>query len=122
MAETDFPQDLRDAQARLHQVQRAYVALCRTLPWSVEPAAGWSGDKQAYSDHVGSMPDSPGYTEQQKAEEERLRRERLELSLVVSTHPYWSTVEREKVVDERMRLKRVARPAQDTPAEADEAA
>ncbi|MFF3326038.1 hypothetical protein [Streptomyces sp. NPDC002889] len=112
MADTDFPQDLRDAQIRLHRVHCEYAALCRALPWSVEPHPGWTGDKQPYSDYVGSMPDSPGYTEQQKADEARLRAERLELSIFVSTHPYWSTVERDKVVDERMRLKRISRPAE----------
>ncbi|MEU4499238.1 hypothetical protein AB0F96_38775 [Streptomyces sp. NPDC023998] len=105
MADYDFPRDLRDAQLCLHHVRAEYSALCRTLPWSVEPAEGWSGDKQLYSEYLGTMPDSPGYTEQQKAEEARLRRRVLDLSIAVSTHPYWATVVAETVVEQRMALK-----------------
>ncbi|WP_240509425.1 hypothetical protein [Streptomyces agglomeratus] len=43
----------------------------------------------------------------QKVEVARLRRELLELSAVVSTHPYWETVEVGKRVDQRMALKHV---------------
>ncbi|MGX1887666.1 hypothetical protein [Streptomyces sp. NPDC055287] len=41
----------------------------------------------------------------QKTEVARLRRELLELSAVVSTHPYWETVEVGKRVEQRMALK-----------------
>ncbi|MEV8427066.1 hypothetical protein [Streptomyces niveus] len=80
MAEYDFPQDLRDAQLRLHQVTAAYHQLCRTLPWSVEPAPGWAaGEKQPYTDDKSAKPDSPGYTDHQKSEVARLRAALLEL-------------------------------------------
>ncbi|MFD4117541.1 hypothetical protein ACFWSJ_29350 [Streptomyces niveus] len=107
MAEYDFPDDLRDAQLRLHQASAAYRALCRTLPWSVEPEPGWESDKQPYSERRSSMAASPGYTPEQKTEEARLRREVLQLSTAVSTHPYWSTLETGTTVDARMALKHV---------------
>ncbi|MDX3853207.1 hypothetical protein [Streptomyces sp. AK02-01A] len=109
MEPADFPQDLRDAQRELHRTREAYEAFCRELPWSVEPAPGWSGDRTPYSEYRPDFPDSPGYSEEQKAEEARLRGRLLELSVAVSTHPYWSTLERGAVVEARMELKRVAR-------------
>ncbi|MFD3519973.1 hypothetical protein [Streptomyces sp. NPDC058653] len=107
MAEYDFPDDLRDAQLRLHQASAAYRALCQALPWSVEPSPGWEGDKQPYSERRASMAPSPGYTDQQKTDEARLRGEVLQLSLTVSTHPYWKTLETGTVVEARMTLKHV---------------
>ncbi|MEV8333816.1 hypothetical protein [Streptomyces niveus] len=109
MAEYDFPQDLRDAQRRLHQVTAAYHALCRTLPWSVEPAPGWAaGEKQPYTDHKSTKPESPGYTDWQRSEVARLRAAVLELSVTVSTHPYWSTLGPGTVAEGRMALKQTA--------------
>ncbi|MCM2388979.1 hypothetical protein [Streptomyces albipurpureus] len=87
MVDIDFPPDLRDAQLRLHQTRIAYEELCRTLPWSFEPAPGWEGDKQLHSDgRVGGMPDSPGYTDAEKSEEARLRNLLVDLSTTVMTH------------------------------------
>ncbi|GAA2267617.1 hypothetical protein GCM10010232_69990 [Streptomyces amakusaensis] len=108
MADFDFPTDLRDAQTRLHQTWSAYADLCRTLPWSVEPAPGWEGDKQLHSDRIGAMPDSPGYTDHQKEEVAQLRALLVELSATVSAHPYWGTLERGTVVAARMALKSAA--------------
>ncbi|MEV8419137.1 hypothetical protein AB0P45_37085 [Streptomyces niveus] len=124
MAEYDFPQDLRDAQLRLHQVTAAYHALCRTLPWSVEPAPGWAaGEKQQYTDYRSTKPDSPGYTDHQKSEVARLRAAFLELSVTVSTHPYWSTLGPGTVVEGRMALKQTApASAGDAAAEPDDGA
>lgn len=102
-----FPDDLRDAQLRLHQAGAAYRVLCRALPWSVEPAPGWEGDKQAYSGRRASRSASPGYTEQEKKKEGRLRGEVLQLSITVSTHPYWKTLETGTVVAARMALKHI---------------
>ncbi|MFE3119706.1 hypothetical protein [Streptomyces niveus] len=124
MAEYDFPQDLRDAQLRLHQVTAAYNQLCRTLPWSVEPAPGWAaGEKQQYTDYRSTKPDSPGYTDHQKSEVARLRAALLELSVTVSTHPYWSTLGPGTVVEGRMALKQTApASAGDAAAEPDDGA
>ncbi|WP_328584924.1 hypothetical protein [Streptomyces sp. NBC_00370] len=64
VATNDFPQDLLDAQRELHQTVAAYSTFCAGLPWSVDPAPGWSGDKMLYSDHNRpEFPDSPGYTD-----------------------------------------------------------
>lgn len=109
VAEYDFPQDLRDAQLRLHQVSAAYRALCRALPWSVDPAPGWAaGEKQPYTDYTSAKPDSPGYTEHEKSELSRLRADVLKLSATVSTHPYWATLAPSTVVEGRMALKQTA--------------
>jgi hypothetical protein len=61
VATYDFPQDLRDAQLRLHQTWAEYEALGRTLPWSVEPSEGWTGPKVLHADgEPRSLPPSPG--------------------------------------------------------------
>ncbi|QTA36670.1 hypothetical protein JHY03_68850 (plasmid) [Streptomyces sp. CA-256286] len=61
--------------------------------------------KQLHSGFWSSNPDSPDYTEAQHAEGARFRAELLELSITVSTHPFWDQVEQGQVVDARMRLK-----------------
>lgn len=65
---------------RLHQARAEYAAPCRTLPWSVEPVAGWPGEVHPHTGVVtGGRDASPGYTPEQAAEEKRLSiTERLE--------------------------------------------
>ncbi|MEV4917916.1 hypothetical protein AB0K47_14015 [Streptomyces tirandamycinicus] len=101
MAEDDFPDELRDAQLRLHQARSAY----RALPWSVESAEGWTGEEGHYSGYRREFPASPGWTEAQRAEEATLRERVLTLSIEVSTHPYWAGLDRPEVVKARMALK-----------------
>ncbi|MEV0961915.1 MULTISPECIES: hypothetical protein [unclassified Streptomyces] len=108
MADDDFPDELRDAQLRLHQARSVYRALCRELPWSVEPARGWTGEEGHYSSYRREFPASPGWTEAQRAEEARLRELVLTLSIEVSTHPYWAGLDRPEVVKARMALKHAA--------------
>ncbi|MEV6858785.1 hypothetical protein AB0M89_33960 [Streptomyces microflavus] len=100
-----FPQDLRDAQLNLHRTRAAYEEYAPALPWSAEPLPGWEAEKQLHSGFRSSKPDSPGCTEAQHAEVARCRAELLELSITVSTHPFWEQVEQGQVVDARMRLK-----------------
>ncbi|MFF4227398.1 hypothetical protein ACFYZH_31750 [Streptomyces abikoensis] len=100
-----FPDSLRQAQLELHQVTADLAALGRTLPWSVVPLPGWSRPDGHW--YPSSRPDSPGWTEEQQQQVAALRARALELSIAVGTHPFWSTVEKGKVVEARMALKRV---------------
>ncbi|MFE5097785.1 hypothetical protein ACFRCI_47945 [Streptomyces sp. NPDC056638] len=100
----DFPQDLRDAQLALHQTRAAYEEYAKTLPWSAEPMPGWEGDKQLHSSYRSHKEDSPGYTEERATEVRRFQAELLRLSIEVSTHPFWSTLDG-GVVEARMALK-----------------
>ncbi|MFD3565804.1 hypothetical protein [Streptomyces sp. NPDC058667] len=106
-----FPEDLKSLQARLHQARAEYRALCRALPWSVsvsvEPLPGWPGTVHPHTGKVtGGREPSPGYTPEQAAEEQRLWDLVRELSVAVSTHPYWSELERgPELVKARMALK-----------------
>ncbi|MEW2491675.1 hypothetical protein [Streptomyces sp. NPDC048411] len=100
----DFPEDLRDAQLALHQTRAAYEQYAAGLPWSAEPMPGWESEKQLHSGYQSHKDDSPGYTDEQAAEVRRFQAELLRLSAVVSTHPYWSTLDG-GVVDARMALK-----------------
>ncbi|MFB6783646.1 hypothetical protein ACFCX0_41715 [Streptomyces sp. NPDC056352] len=100
----DFPQDLRDAQLALHQTRAAYEQYATTLPWSAEPMPGWEADKQLHSTYQSGKPDSPGNSAEQTAEVARYQAELLRLSIAVSTHPFWSTLD-SGVVAARMALK-----------------
>ncbi|MFG3506998.1 hypothetical protein ACGF5F_15955 [Streptomyces sp. NPDC047821] len=112
MAETAFPDDLRAAQTRLHQATAELAALCRRLPWSVEPMPGWPGAKHPHTDEVtGGREASPGWTEEEKEAVARLREQCLELSLAVSAHPFWREVEADRRAPARSELKQVTQAA-----------
>jgi hypothetical protein len=112
MAETQFPDDLRAAQVRLHQAAAELAALCRTLPWSVEPMPGWPGTEHPHTGEVtGGREDSPGWSEEQQRTVKRLRMECTDLSVRITTHPYWATIEGEQRVHARSELKASTRPS-----------
>ncbi|MDJ0466953.1 hypothetical protein [Streptomyces sp. H27-C3] len=110
MTTYDFPRDLHAAQMRLHQLRAEQYALGRALPWSVEPADGWTAPKTVQGGEPRSLPASPGYTEAQTGEIARLRGEVLALAVTVTTHPYWGTCS-EGLVDLRTALKHFHGPA-----------
>ncbi|MEV0846029.1 hypothetical protein AB0J21_09160 [Streptomyces sp. NPDC049954] len=103
MAETyDFPDDLRSGQEELHQVRAELLDLLRRLPWSVTPL-------DAFSDDNGwrkvERPASPGWTTEDQALVEKLRAREFELTVLVTSHPFWRKVAPTEVVSARMRLK-----------------
>ncbi|MFJ8584753.1 hypothetical protein ACIRD2_08855 [Streptomyces sp. NPDC093595] len=111
MAGTAFPDDLRAAQTRLHRATSELAALLRALPWSVEPAPGWPGTCHPYTGEVtGGRAPSPGWTRDQKDAVERLRSECTDLSVRITTHPFWNTVEAGRRVPARTELKQVTKP------------
>ncbi|MET9588133.1 hypothetical protein ABZY10_34655 [Streptomyces sp. NPDC006539] len=65
---------------------------------------GWEADKQLHSTYRSGKPDSPGYTPEEATEVARYQAELVRLSIEVSTHPYWSTLDG-GVVAARMALK-----------------
>ncbi|MFD1657931.1 hypothetical protein ACFSL4_06775 [Streptomyces caeni] len=108
----DFPSDLLAGQEELHQVRAELLALLKRLPWSVEPLDGFSDDTGW---RKVERPASPGWTENEQAEVEKLRRRERELAVFVSGHRFWSEVATEKKVDARMRLKHPAEePSRET--------
>ncbi len=60
--------------------------------------------------HRSDVPDSPGWSDEQKERVDRMWAEIRELSVAVVDHSHWATVTR---VGARMELKRQARPADD---------
>ncbi|MFF4248921.1 hypothetical protein ACFYY2_31270 [Streptomyces sp. NPDC001822] len=106
-----FPADLRDAQIALLQARAALEQYTAGHPGSVEPMPGWKAEKQLHSDYRPEKPESAGYTPEQKVEVARLRKDALDLSVTVSTHPFWATVDRGEVVEARMALKRAQESA-----------
>ncbi|MFM9441779.1 hypothetical protein [Streptomyces acidiscabies] len=108
MAETyDFPSDLRAGQEELHQVRAELSALLKRLPWSVAPLDGFS-DTERW--RPVERPASPGWTEDEQAEVEKLRRREHELAVFVTGHRFWAEVETGERVEARMRLKREPPP------------
>ncbi|MFJ8824774.1 hypothetical protein ACIREE_23700 [Streptomyces sp. NPDC102467] len=112
----DFPSDLRAGQEELHQIRAELLDLLKRLPWSVAPL-------DAISDTQGwrklERPASPGWTEDEQAEVEKLRRRELELAVFVTCHRYWSKLTGPDAVRARSLLKH-AHEADTTPAENDE--
>nr|WP_202501208.1 hypothetical protein [Streptomyces sp. SID5785] len=95
----------------MHQVRAELHALLKRLPWSVEPL-------DAVSDTQGwrklERPASPGWTDDDQAEVEKLRQRELELAVFVTCHRYWSGLGGSDAVQARARLKHTGpRPAHD---------
>ncbi|WP_445270357.1 hypothetical protein [Streptomyces sp. DSM 41634] len=108
--ETPFPQDLLQLQERLHRAHTEHRAYLAGLPWSVEPMKGWARGER-YS-HRGDVPDSPGWSDEQKETVDRMWAEIRQLSIDVVDHPHWKSVPADILVKTRMQLKRQARPAE----------
>lgn len=104
-----FPGDLLQLQARLHRAHAEHRAYLAGLPCSVERLAGWSRGERF--SHRGDVPDSPGWSEEQKETVDRIWAEIRELSIAVVDHPHWATVPRDVLMEARMRLKKQTRPA-----------
>ncbi|AXE85570.1 hypothetical protein [Streptomyces sp. Go-475] len=98
----DFPSDLLAGQEELHQVRAELSALLKRLPWSVEPLDGFSDDNGW---RKVERPASPGWTADEQAEVEKLRRREHELAVFVSTHRYWSELSGPERVVARSALK-----------------
>ncbi|MEV6736283.1 hypothetical protein AB0N14_04735 [Streptomyces sp. NPDC051104] len=103
-ASYEFPSDLLAGQEELHQVRAELLALLKRLPWSVEPLDGFSDDTGW---RKVERPASPGWTEDEQAEVEKLRRRERELAVFVSCHRFWDVVAAEDRMDARTRLKHV---------------
>ncbi|MFG1669825.1 hypothetical protein [Streptomyces sp. Y7] len=98
----DFPSDLLAGQEELHQVRAELSALLKRLPWSVVPLDGFSDDNGW---RKVERPASPGWTEDEQAEVEKLRRREHELAVFISGHRFWSETTATDRVDARTRLK-----------------
>ncbi|MEV7983164.1 hypothetical protein [Streptomyces sp. NPDC086519] len=98
----DFPSDLLAGQEELHQVRAELSALLKRLPWSVVPLDGFSDDSGW---RKVERPASPGWTEDQQAEVEKLRRREHELAVFVSGHRFWTETTGPDRMDARSRLK-----------------
>jgi hypothetical protein len=98
----DFPSDLLAGQEELHQVRAELSALLKRLPWSVAPLDGFSDDNGW---RRIERPASPGWTEDEQAEVEKLRRREHELAVFVSCHRFWTEFAAAERVDARMKLK-----------------
>ncbi|MFJ5811257.1 hypothetical protein [Streptomyces sp. NPDC093093] len=105
-----FPDDLLKLQERLHRAHAEHRAYLADLPWSVEPLTGWTRGERF--SHRGDVPDSPGWSDEQKETVDRMWAEIRELSIALASHPHWATVAREHLVDTRMLLKKQTRHAE----------
>ncbi|WP_331732463.1 hypothetical protein OG592_41785 (plasmid) [Streptomyces avidinii] len=72
--------------------------------------AGWARGERF--SHRGDVPDSLGWSDEQKEAVDRMRAELRELATVVVDHPHWAIVPREDLVNARMQLKKQTRPVE----------
>ncbi|MFI6353493.1 hypothetical protein ACIBJF_12725 [Streptomyces sp. NPDC050743] len=98
----EFPSDLLAGQEELHQVRAELSALLKRLPWSVEPMDGFSDDTGW---RKVERPASPGWTADEQAEVEKLRRREHELAVFITTHRFWAEVTAADRMDARTGLK-----------------
>ncbi|MFC9128458.1 hypothetical protein ACFT4A_16630 [Streptomyces sp. NPDC057099] len=106
----DFPSDLLAGQEELHQVRAELSVLLKRLPWSVEPVDGFSDDNGW---RKVERPASPGWSADEQAEVEKLRRREHELAVFISTHRYWS----ELTGPERVMARSLLKHAHEAPPE-----
>ncbi|RZU37693.1 hypothetical protein EV284_2875 [Streptomyces sp. BK022] len=101
-ASHEFPSDLLAGQEELHQIRAELSALLKRLPWSVEPLDG-------FTDDTGwrkiERPASPGWTADEQAEVEKLRRREHELAVFITGHRYWTEIAAGDRVEARSLLK-----------------
>ncbi|WP_030808050.1 hypothetical protein [Streptomyces sp. NRRL F-2799] len=101
-ASHEFPSDLLAGQEELHQIRAELSALLKRLPWSVEPLDG-------FTDDTGwrkiERPASPGWTADEQAEVEKLRRREHELAVFITGHRYWTEVAPADRAQARSKLK-----------------
>ncbi|MFE9847045.1 hypothetical protein [Streptomyces goshikiensis] len=76
----------------------------------MEPMKGCSrGEQHSHRAHV---PDSPGWSEEQKETVDRMGAENRQLLIDVVDHPHWKSVPTDTLVASRMQLKRQGRPTE----------
>ncbi|MGW3340979.1 hypothetical protein ACWDCL_26275 [Streptomyces sp. NPDC001009] len=101
-ASHEFPSDLLAGQEELHQVRAELSALLKRLPWSVAPLDG-------FTDDTGwrriERPASPGWTADEQAEVEKLRRREHELAIFITGHRHWTELTTPDRVQARAELK-----------------
>ncbi|MFD5856108.1 hypothetical protein [Streptomyces chartreusis] len=105
-----FPVDLVAAQRKAAELSERLRTLQAQLPWSREPHPGWPAEEERGRERPG-RPESPGWTEQEAAEFDRLLEELRSSAAVVQTHPWWERCKAEGIegpalVQARQALKR----------------
>ncbi|MEU7148696.1 hypothetical protein AB0B15_11750 [Streptomyces sp. NPDC045456] len=109
----DFPDDLIAAQRDLQQVTADLHALYHRLAPSPEPAEAFHDSRESGYWRDRQRDASPGWTDDEKAEEAKLREHRLELAATVVTHTFWSTLSGADAPKARSALKHVEAPQGD---------
>lgn len=91
-----FPKDLIAAQ---HQAAELYAQLHTfqaTLPWSREPHSGWPEETERGRERPG-RPDTPGWTDEEAAEYDRLFEALRGAAAAVQSHSWWERCAREGI-------------------------
>lgn len=84
----NFPQDLRAAQLHAAKLYAELHAHQKTLPWSRDPHPGWPEEKERGREHP-ERPETPGWTDEQAAEYDRLFAALREATAAVQGHKHW---------------------------------
>ncbi|GAA2439371.1 hypothetical protein [Streptomyces glaucus] len=104
-----FPADLLVAQRTAAELYAALHTLQARLPWSREPHDGWPEETERGREHPG-RPASPGWTEDDAAEYDRLFAALRDATAAVQGHGWWERCKAEGIkgadlVAARMALK-----------------
>ncbi|MER7057630.1 hypothetical protein [Streptomyces sp. NPDC000351] len=83
-----FPADLVAAQRQATELYAALRTHQATLPWSREPHDGWPEETERGRAHPG-RPASPGWSDAQANEFDRLLDELRTATAQVQCHPWW---------------------------------
>ncbi|WP_428950526.1 hypothetical protein [Streptomyces sp. cg35] len=106
----DFPADLLAAQKQAATLYDELHAFPKRpgLSWSVEPLDGWQAEDAPHGGKVSrfrsTRPDSPGWSDEDKAAYAALRQELTAQAHLVLTHTHWKTYEGSDLVKARMQL------------------
>ncbi|RXS84197.1 hypothetical protein EST92_11605 [Streptomyces sp. TM32] len=104
---TDFPDDLVQLQRDLHATTADLKAFLDQHPGSPEPTDGWTDRPGEGYWRDRQREPSPGWSDDDKAREQELRQQLLDLIDQVHTHPYWESLTGPDLVKARMKLKHV---------------
>ncbi|WP_031192177.1 MULTISPECIES: hypothetical protein [Streptomyces] len=105
-----FPDDLIAAQRDLQQATADLNALYERLPHSPEPTEAFHDSRETGYWRERQRDASPGWTDDEKAEEVKLRDRRLELADAIVTHDFWSTLAEADRPKARSALKHIDKP------------
>ncbi|MBV1940828.1 hypothetical protein KUF83_30300 [Streptomyces sp. BV286] len=106
-----FPPKLVEAQKAAAEAFEELNRYQAKLPWSRDPHDGWEAPAPAHggvlNGYSSSREPTTGWTDEQKAEYDRLWAQCRETSSIVLTHEHWENFEGPELIAARQALKKL---------------